>query len=173
MKFFKDNISFAIAIFGFLGCPTINDLLCKKPFLTTLNVQVLGIRLWIIFMIIIAIIYLACKIKKLDRTDMSKYIKVTKKDGTQAILTSYNRSFSEREGYKIETPTQKEIEKFFPEERKGFLNRTINNIIYYFQKIKKVFNRYERKIIWYVVIIGFTISFFCLAILFKRVYFNH
>ncbi|MDR1221333.1 MAG: hypothetical protein LBL07_00435 [Tannerella sp.] len=43
---------------------------------------------------------------------MSNYIKVTKKDGTQAIVTSYCRSFYEKEGCKIEAPTQKEIDVF-------------------------------------------------------------
>jgi hypothetical protein len=48
---------------------------------------------------------------------MSKYIKVTEKDKSPVVVLSANRAFFASRGFKIEEPTQKEIEAFFPEEK--------------------------------------------------------
>ena len=50
---------------------------------------------------------------------MDKYIKVTAKGKAPVVLLASNKGFYQRQGAKIEMPTQAEIEAFFPEERKG------------------------------------------------------
>ena len=47
-----------------------------------------------------------------------KYIKVTEKDKSPFIALTSNESFYKNRGAKIEEPTQEEIEKCFPEEKK-------------------------------------------------------
>jgi predicted PhzF superfamily epimerase YddE/YHI9 len=51
---------------------------------------------------------------------MSKYIKVTEKDKRPIVVLSANKAFFMRLNAKIEEPTKKEIEAFFPEERSDF-----------------------------------------------------
>jgi hypothetical protein len=56
---------------------------------------------------------------------MSKnYIKVTEKDKNPVVVLVANKAFYEKRGAKIEEPNQKEIEAFFPEERKGKTTET-------------------------------------------------
>jgi DNA repair exonuclease SbcCD ATPase subunit len=50
---------------------------------------------------------------------MSKYIKVTEKDKPPVVVLAANRAFFTSRGAKIEEPTKKEIESFFPEEKKS------------------------------------------------------
>jgi hypothetical protein len=55
---------------------------------------------------------------------MQKYIKITEKDKKPIIILVANKAFYEKRGARIEEPTQKEIEAFFPEERKGKTTET-------------------------------------------------
>ncbi|WP_418894226.1 hypothetical protein [Limibacterium fermenti] len=50
--------------------------------------------------------------------EKGKYIKVTLKDGTKHVILSSNEAFYKKTGVKISVPTQAEIEKAFPEERR-------------------------------------------------------
>jgi hypothetical protein len=50
---------------------------------------------------------------------MSRYIKVTEKDRRPVVLLAANRAFFASRGFKIEEPTQEEIESFFPEEKQS------------------------------------------------------
>jgi septal ring factor EnvC (AmiA/AmiB activator) len=55
---------------------------------------------------------------------MSKYIKVTEKDGPPFVVLATNKAFFMNLNAKIEEPTQEEIEAFFPEERPDFPGKT-------------------------------------------------
>jgi chromosome segregation ATPase len=46
--------------------------------------------------------------------DKSKYIKVTDKNSKSTVVLASNTSFYQSQGYKIEEPTEKEIEAYFP-----------------------------------------------------------
>jgi hypothetical protein len=70
---------------------------------------------------------------------MSKnYIKVTEKDKKPVIVLIANKAFYEKRGARIEEPTQKEIEAFFPEERKGKTTETKQALVDACAELEKV-----------------------------------
>ena len=66
------------------------------------------------------------------------YIKVTEKDKKPVVVLVANRAFYEKRGAKIEEPTKKEIEEFFPEERKGKSNETKQDLDAAHAELEKV-----------------------------------
>ena len=58
---------------------------------------------------------------------MTKYIKVIDGKKTPFVTTRQNETFYKKRGAKIEEPTREEIEKYFPEEKKQILEKSVDN----------------------------------------------